>query len=117
MDEINIQKDGDVLKTHNSANQFRERFLIVVALITPARGGLQLLSRMTSINYDRWRNAVTGRSAPSIDMVLALGDLKPEWFNWMMRGEIGPEQTAPPDAELSRAKFALRIAANKNFRL
>ena len=87
----------------SASEQFDYRFKLAVELLIPGRGGLRALSRMTGIGYERWRNAVAGRSAPSIDMMLALADLKPDWAMWLMLGKVTPEQVTPPKSDLERA--------------
>ena len=90
--------------------QLDARFLTVVELLTPGRGGLRALSKMTGISYARWRNALAGRSAPSIDMIICLSKMKPEWLEWMLTGKTSVAQTAPSDQDLKRAEYLQKIS-------
>jgi hypothetical protein len=93
----------------NELAQLDARFLTVVELLTPGRGGLRALSKMSGITYARWRNALAGRSAPSIDMIICLSKMKPEWLEWMLTGKTSVTQTAPSEQDLKRAEYLQKI--------
>jgi hypothetical protein len=85
------------------AAELASRFLIMLDLVAPARGGFSFLKSKTGVSYERWRNVSSGRQAPSIELLLALCYVKPEWSLWLLTGQIDEPQHAPSQSDLVRA--------------
>jgi hypothetical protein len=87
----------------NEASELADRFLIALELTTPARGGFSFLESKTGVSYERWRNVSKGRQAPSIELLLALCHIKPEWSLWILTGQNVQDNSKPSESDMARA--------------
>lgn len=104
---MNTRQELSTIDLKKDLQELENRFLVVLDLITPARGGYEFLHSKTGISYERWRNVSTNRQSPSTELVLGLCRLKPEWALWLLTGEHDDHpQQAPSASDLERAMEA-----------
>lgn len=83
----------------------RERLIFLVESIAPNRSRYEYLESKTGVSAARWQNLFLRRVYPQTEMILAVTQLRPQYIEWLIAGELdlgsgaSSQQSAPSEGD------------------
>ena len=77
--ERQVRREKEIL-------ELRDRLIFLLDDLAPTTGKYTYLESRTGISAARWQNLYLEKQQPTIEMILAISEYRPEYLTWLLTG-------------------------------